>query len=198
MNSFKLNIKQSGLKNNYTLSFFNNISEFDINERQYLLSATKEAFNKAQNGFLKKSLAEYFIVYNSNKISDEIFTYYANYLLGDDKGLINNRFCNFDTFLKTAELSHVDLLIKLFNYSYVKAENSERRRAIRSISIDSFKEIGKNISNQDELDYLIENITILAKNNHFYLYNIISEIQESYIKRNNKFLFIDSILKLTE
>ncbi len=198
INSFKLNIKQSGLKNNYTLSFFNNISEFDINERQYLLNATKEAFNKAQDVFLKKSLAEYYIVYNPEKISGEIFTYYANYLLNNDKSLINERFSNFDTFLKTAELSHLDLLIKLFKYSYLKAEESERRRAIRSISIASFKEIGENITNQEELDYLIENITILAKNNHGYLYNIISKIQETYIKRNNKFLDIDSILKLTE
>jgi len=107
-------------------------------------------------------------------------------------------FGRFNTFLKTAELSHLDLLIKLFNYSYSNVEQSDRRRTIRSIAIASFKEIRENITNQDELNDLIENITILAKNNHVYLYTIIREIQESYIKRNNKFFNIDSILKLTE
>ncbi len=195
-NSFQLNIKQSGLKNNYTLSFFNNISEFDINERQYLLNAAKDAFQNAQDVFLKKSLAEYYIVYNPEKISGEIFTYYANYLLNNDNSLINERFSNSDTFLKTAELSHLDLLIKLFNYSYSNAEQSERRRTIRSIAIASFKEIGENITNQYELNYLIKNITILAKNNYGYLYNIISEIIDSFAGRNINKIDLNIIKKL--
>ncbi|MGD1818788.1 MAG: NACHT domain-containing protein [Pleomorphochaeta sp.] len=194
--NLKLDNKNIGLRNNYCYAFYNNIAELNDYELNYLLEATLIAYNNSSNEFLKKILAEYYIAYKKDKHSGQVFEYYANYLLENDSHSMSERFCNFDTFLRTSDFVHLELVNKLYEYSWYKQEPSERRNAIRSIAINSYKEIGENIKTQEELDVLLQSIMSLANNGHSYLYKIIKEISESFAKKHLHVFSVEDILQL--
>ncbi len=179
------NDRISGLEHNYAAGYllYPN-KERSAEDKSVLQTILLSAFEKHDDTFLKKTLAEYYL--QMNKRAGDVFFYYANYLMSGDNPMMNRTFWRWGGSAKqlaTAELVHLPKVQELFQYS-TKKKKSERRDAIRDIALESYRLIAAEIDNEVEFTQVVQSMKAIAEGGNMYVYRHLQELQDAFAERS--------------
>jgi calcineurin-like phosphoesterase family protein len=191
-----LRIEDESLVHNYAASFILYPKDnMDNTEKDILLDYMKQSWAQSQDLFYKKIITENYL--NMNKLAGDMFLFYADYLLADEKNSISNRFGSggMGGQIATADINHLDKVEELLLYS-TKKEDSERRDAISRMALESYKLIAQRATDKSELELVINSMKNIHTHGHDFILSYIREVENAFAERMYKPLSLDEVLEL--
>lgn len=196
-----LNIESDGLMHNYATSFLSYSSKSNpiTNEEiDHLLKALLIAFNKAYDEFHKKTLAEYYLKFNSK--GGDVFNWYGNYLMANDSNTMSHKFTRYSGFgrIYSKNINDLSTIESLLKYSQKENSDSERRKSIADLAISSYRGMASSVDKDEEFQLIKDSLNRLIQEGHNFMSRILNEIRDSYNERTYQPIKMDEIRELAK
>ena len=167
-------------------------------EIDHLLKALLIAFNKASDEFHKKTLAEYYLKFNSK--GGDVFNWYGNYLMANDSNTMSHKLTRYSGFgrIYSKNINDLSTIESLLKYSQKENSDSERRKSIADLAISSYRGMAFSVDKDEEFQLIKDSLNRLIQEGHNFMSRILNEIMDSYNERTYQPIKMDEIRKLAK